>query len=68
MKYCFGDIVVVENEFIGVVLKSWIHSDDSVSYEVYVRMFNGIKEYPESKIERYMVRGKYLRMAIQRYS
>ena len=67
MKYLFGDIVVVDEDRIGVIVKSWetIHKGANVSrerwnYEVYVRMTNSIKEYPESKIERYKVRHKYL--------
>ena len=58
MKYCFGDIVVVEGELIGVVVKSWIGKTNN--YDVYVRMYNGIRNYDESEIERYMVRHKYL--------
>ena len=58
MKFCFGDIVVVEGNLIGVVVKSWISRENN--YDVYVRSFNGIVNYPESKIERYMVRHKEL--------
>lgn len=68
MKFCFGDIVVVEDNLIGVVVKSWINSKDKtikpenreVRHEVYVRYFNEIREYPEELIERYMVRHKYI--------
>lgn len=58
MKFCFGDIVVVEGNLTGVVVKSWISRENN--YDVYVRSFNGIVNYPESKIERYMVRHKEL--------
>lgn len=63
MKFCFGDIVVVEESLIGVVVKSWITSKkgkETKNYDVYVRMKNSIVNYPEDKIERYMVRHKYL--------
>lgn len=62
MKYTFGDIVVVDGENIGVIVKSWCKSSNGNEpyYEVYVRMYNTIKDYPESEIERYMVRHKYL--------
>lgn len=62
MKYCFGDIVVVEHDQIGVIVKSWLPGNKSkeVKHEVYVRNVWGIKEYPESEIERYMVRHKEL--------
>lgn len=67
MKFAFGDIVVVEGENIGVVVKPWItqlkgknSKREKYNYEVYVRMHNAIREYGESEIERYMVRHKYL--------
>lgn len=59
MKYCFGDIVVVDEDQIGVIVKDWI-GDRGVTHEVYVRGYNSIKEYNEKDIERYMVRHKYL--------
>lgn len=58
MKFCFGDIVVVEGNLIGVVVKSWISSENN--YDVYVRSYNRILNYSESEIERYMVRHKEL--------
>lgn len=60
MKYCFGDIVVVEEVLIGVVVKTWIRNNEKIIYEVYVRNLNGIKEYEEDEIQRYMVRHKEL--------
>ena len=60
MKFTFGDIVVVDNNQIGVVVKSWIHNNNAMKYEVYVRSLNQIVEYTENDIERYMVRHKEL--------
>ena len=61
MKFCFGDIVVVERNLIGVVVNSWINGKKGHLYDVYVRMHNQVvKEIPENQIERYMVRHKYL--------
>ena len=62
MKFTFGDIVVVEENLIGVVVKSWIicNTPKHYEYEVYVRNFNSIKRYEEKDIQRYMVRHKYL--------
>lgn len=62
MKYTFGDIVVVDGENIGVVVKSWGVSSKNkpVHHEVYVRMHNAIREYDEEEMERYLVRHKYL--------
>ncbi len=67
MKFAFGDIVVVDGENIGVIVKCWGRAiagpnvgKDEPKYEVYVRVYNSIKEYNEREIERYMVRHKYL--------
>lgn len=60
MNFCFGDIVIVEDNLIGVVVKSWIHNNKEVRHEVYVRSFNSIKEYAEKDMRRYMVRHKEL--------
>lgn len=46
MKLCFGDVVVVEEDLIGVVVKSWTDK----THEVYVRSYNAIKTYNEDEI------------------
>ena len=69
MKFTFGDIVVVDEIEIGVIVKSWIHPTDTkkeYNYDVYVRDYNGIKNYKE-EIQRYMVRHKYLSEEEQEY-
>ena len=63
MKFCFGDIVVVEGKLLGVVVKSWItysKGENVLNYDVYVRMKNAIQNYREDEMQRYMVRHKYL--------
>lgn len=60
MKFCFGDIVVVEGNLIGVIVKSWVRNNTEIIYEVYVRSYSEIKEYKEVDIQRYMVRHKEL--------
>ena len=61
MKFCFGDIVVVDEYFIGVVVKCWRDERAGTNnYDVYVRSYNAIKNYQEAEIERYMVRHKEL--------
>jgi len=62
MKLIFGDIVVVERDQIGVVVKCWGASSNGKPphCEVYVRSYNHIREYPIDKIERYQVRHKEL--------
>lgn len=59
-KFLFGDIVVVDNYSIGVIVKTWERATGGFFYEVYVRLANKIIEYDEDKIERYRVRHKYL--------
>ncbi len=55
----FGDIVVVEDNLIGVIVKSWM-SNGGATHEVYVRSYRSIQEYSEDHIERYRVRHKEL--------
>jgi hypothetical protein len=60
-KFLFGDIVVVENYFIGVVVKTWQGlNNGKYRYDVYVRSYNAIVEFDEKDIERYRVRHKEL--------
>ena len=62
MRFCFGDIVVVHGNEIGVVVKSWEPSGvcNEPEHEVYCRLLGDIVTLPESQIQRYMVRHKYL--------
>lgn len=61
MKFCFGDIVVVYGDRIGVVVKSWVNlNSNKYTYEVYVRTANRIITFDEDQIQRYMVRHKVL--------
>jgi hypothetical protein len=60
-KFLFGDIVVVDEMFIGVVVKTWEYKT-GFYYEVYVRSYSRIKEYGEDEIERYRVRHKELNL------
>lgn len=69
MNFCFGDIVVVEGNLIGVVVKSFAYGASYSNgeiikikphHEVYVRDYNGIKQYTEDEMQRYMVRHKEL--------
>lgn len=61
MKFLFGDIVVVNRNQIGVVVKTWEKSSlNTYEYEVYNRMTSNIEAYLEKDVERYRVRHKYL--------
>lgn len=57
--FLFGDIVVVDADQIGVVVKTW-ENNKGFTYEVYVRSYNKINVYEEKEIDRYRVRHKYL--------
>lgn len=57
--FYFGDIVVVDENQIGVIVKTWA-PNGRFTYEVYVRSYNSIKDYGEDEIARYRVRHKYL--------
>ena len=57
--FLFGDIVVVDVNQIGVVVKTW-ENNKGYTYEVYVRSYNKINTYEEREIDRYRVRHKYL--------
>ena len=61
-QLCFGDIVVVDGDQIGVIVKCWNWSSKGLptSYDVYVRSYNEIQNYLEKDVDRYMVRHKYL--------
>lgn len=60
-KFLFADIVVVEKNLIGVILKTWISdAKQEIKYDVYVRSENSIEEFREDEVERYRVRHKEL--------
>lgn len=57
--YNFGNIVVVDNNLIGVVVKSWgpimkAGVIGGYEHEVYVRSLNAINTYPEDLIRHYV--------------
>lgn len=53
-QFVFGDIVLVENGLIGVVVKNWYHVDTKkFTYEVYVRYYSSIGIYEEEEVEEF---------------
>jgi hypothetical protein len=61
LKFLFGDIVVINKNQIGVVVKTWEKlSLNTYEYEIYNRMTSKIESYLEKDVERYRVRHKYL--------
>lgn len=55
-QFQFSNVVVVGRNLIGVIVKTWggINSLKEPTYDVYVRSFNCIKEYPQSKIRHFV--------------
>lgn len=52
MKFCFGDIVIVLDGLIGVVLKRWETSfKQEYWYSVYVEEFDEIRSYREDQLK-----------------
>jgi len=51
-RFQFSNVVVVDNEFVGCIVKTWGASKNrGIHYEVYVRAWNCIKEYDEKDIK-----------------
>ena len=54
-KFQFSNVVVVDGDRIGVIVKTWGASiNRGIHYEVYVRSLNMITEYDESKITHFV--------------
>ena len=49
-SFQFGNVVVVEERLLGVIVKSW--SDGR--HDVYVRSYSGIREYLGKYIQHYV--------------
>ncbi len=58
-KFQFGNVVVVDDDQIGVIVKSWGGMGKPYSHDVYVRGYNGIREYSEDDI-RHFIYSKHL--------
>jgi len=55
----FSNVVVVDDDEIGVIVKTWHNSKKGYHYDVYIRNYNIVKEYYEGQIRHY-VYSKYL--------
>ncbi len=56
-KFYFGNVVVVEDDLIGVIVKTWgptEYKNSKYNYEVYVRSVSGIIEYDETQINHFV--------------
>jgi hypothetical protein len=55
-RFQFGNVVVVDGDQIGVIVKTWAGGirDDKHNYDVYVRNYNGIRNFSESDIDHFI--------------
>jgi hypothetical protein len=58
-KFQFSNVVVVERDQIGVIVKTWKSQKTGYNYDVYVRSFNAIHNYSENQIDHFIF-SKYL--------
>ena len=52
-KFQFSNVVVVDDDQVGVIVKSW-DGDKGYNYDVYVRGYNGVKNYTEAEIQHFV--------------
>jgi hypothetical protein len=52
-KFQFSNVVVVDGDNIGVIIKTW-SGKDGYNYDVYRRYFHDIKNYEESDIKHFI--------------
>lgn len=50
MRFGFGNVVVVNGDEVGVIVKSW----DNKTHEVYVRVHNSIMTFHEQEIRHFI--------------
>ncbi len=53
-KFQFSNVVVVDGDNVGVIVKSWHHNDGSYNHDVYVRYHSVIKNYHETEIKHFV--------------
>lgn len=57
-KFQFSNVVVVDDDLIGVIVKSWEppfgKSEKGYSHDVYVRAYNSIRTYFEAEIKHFV--------------
>ena len=55
-KFQFGNVVVVEVDQIGVIVKSWKNNYGGYDHDVYVRSYsyNSVKCYPDDEIKHFV--------------
>ncbi|MCW8960197.1 MAG: hypothetical protein OQK29_01455 [Ignavibacteriaceae bacterium] len=63
MRFQFSNVVVVDDDQIGVIVKSWADN----THDVYVRAYNGVKEYHEDDISHYVYSKELLDEQVEFY-
>lgn len=53
-KFQFGNVVVVNGDQIGLIVKTWYLPRDKQRYGVYVRSRNAISEFDEDQINHFV--------------
>lgn len=53
-RFQFGNVVVVDEDQIGLIVKTWGGYGQKYKYEVYVRSWNCIKTFPENQIAHFV--------------
>ena len=53
-KFQFSNVVVVDDDQIGVIVKTYSSGKGRFSYDIYVRSYNSIHVYPEGKIKHFV--------------
>jgi hypothetical protein len=52
-KFQFSNVVVVDDDQVGVIVKSW-DGRKGYNHDVYVRGYNGVKNYEEAEIKHFI--------------
>ena len=50
MSFQFSNVVIVDRDKVGVIVKSW----GDGTYDVYVRSYNNVTEYEEKDISHFV--------------
>jgi hypothetical protein len=53
-KFQFSNVVVVHDNLIGCIVKTWGKTTNGYSYDVYVRSWNGVVEIDEEDIKHFV--------------
>lgn len=63
----FGNVVIVDHDNIGVIIKIWNGGVRGYNYDVYVRNYNGVKNYNETDINHFIFSKELTKKELQFY-